>query len=365
MPGRIQAAVAPLLVPVLAVFTALVVGALVIAAAGASPLDAYAGLFQGAFGSARALSETAVWATPYIFAGLAVSLAVRGGLFNIGAEGQIAVGAVTAAVFGLGLPRWLGMDLPAVVHLPLTLLAGAAGGAAWGGLPGWLKARTGAHEVINTIMLNYIALNMVSFLLNGALKDPEPGNVIARTPLIAASAELPSLFERYRIHWGFPLALALAFGVAFLLRRTTLGFEIRAVGTNPDAAAAGGIPVIRTTVVTMALSGALAGLAGAVEVCALNHRHELGFSAGYGFDAIAVALLGRTHPAGVVFAGLLLGAMRNGATRMQFLTQIPVDVISVIQALILLFVAADVIVRKLYRLRTPGDRVALTRGWGA
>lgn len=355
----------PLLVPVLAVFTALVVGAGVIAAAGASPWDAYTGLFQGAFGSARALSETAVWATPYIFAGLAVSLAFHAGLFNIGAEGQIAVGALTAALFGYGLPRWLGSDLPAVVHLPMTLLAGVMGGGLWGALPGWLKARTGAHEVINTIMLNYIAINVVSFLLNGALKDPTPGNVIARTPLISASAELPTLLERYRVHWGFVLALLLAAGVAFLLRRTTLGYDLRAVGSNPDAAAAGGVPVVRTTVIAMALSGGLAGLAGAVEVTALNHRHELGFSAGYGFDAIAVALLGRTHPVGVVLSGLLLGAMRNGATRMQFLTQIPVDVISVIQALILLFVAADVIVRKLYRLRTPGERVAVTRGWGA
>lgn len=364
-------AVRALRVPALAVFTALLVGAGVIAAVGASPWDAYAGLFQGAFGSARALSETAVWATPYIFAGLAVSLAFQAGLFNIGAEGQIAVGALCSAVVGFGLPRWLGAELPGVVHLPLTVLAGAGAGAAWGALPGWLKARTGAHEVINTIMLNYIAINMVSFLLNGAFKDPEPGNVIARTPLIAASAELPAFSERFRVHWGFALALALAFGVAFLLRRTTLGFALRAVGQNAEAAAAGGIRVVRTTVAAMALSGGLAGLAGAVEVTALNHRHELGFSAGYGFDAIAVALLGRTHPAGVVLAAVLLGALRNGATRMQFLTQIPVDVISVIQALILLFVAADVIVRRLYRLDRPGrpdgpgDGVSLMRGWGA
>ncbi len=354
----------PVLISGLAVFTALLVGALVIALAGASPLDAYAGLVQGAFGSARALSETAVWATPYILGGLAVSLAFQAGLFNIGAEGQIALGALTAALVGHGLPLWLGTSLPALVHLPLTLAAGMLAGGLWGALPGWLKARTGAHEVINTIMLNYIALNAMSFLLNGALKDPEPGNVIARTALIAPSAELPVLIEPFRVHWGFPLALLLAFGVAFMLRRTTLGFELRAVGTNPEAARAAGMPTVRLTVLAMGLSGALAGLAGSIEVCALNHRHELGFSSGYGFDAIAVALLGRTHPAGVVLAGLLLGAMRNGATRMQFLTQIPVDVISVIQALILRFVAADVIIRKLYRLRTPGAHVALTRGWG-
>ncbi|MCC6559097.1 MAG: ABC transporter permease [Polyangiaceae bacterium] len=329
------------------------------AAVGGDPVAAYAGLIEGAFGSARALSETAVWATPYLLAGLGVALAFQGGLFNIGAEGQLAVGAVAAAWAGCALP-----GLPAALHVPFVLLSGALAGAAWGGIPGWLKARTGGHEVINTIMLNYIALNAVSWLLNGPMKDPTGGNIISRTRLIAEGARVPPLADGLRVHWGFPLALAIAAAVSFGLRRTTLGFAIRTAGASPDAARYAGVSVPRALVITMALSGALAGLAGAVDVSALNHRHELGFSQGYGFDAVAVALLGRTHPAGVVLAALLFGAMRNGATRMQFLTQIPVDVISVIQALILLFVAADVIIRKLYRLRAPGARAALTRGWG-
>jgi simple sugar transport system permease protein len=327
------------------------------------PLLAYAGLVEGAVGSPQALSETAVWATPYIFAGLAVALAFKGGLFNIGAEGQLALGALIAAWIGFGLPRLVG-PLPAAVHVPLALLGGAAAGAAWGAFPGWLKARTGGHEVINTIMLNYLALLLASFLLNGPWKDPNPLNVVAQTPLIAESARLAPILPDYRLHWGLPLALLTALVVYWVLWKTTIGFEIRTVGANPSAARYAGIGVGRTIVLSMALSGLLAGLAGGVEVVALNHRQTLSFNIGYGFDAITIALLGRTHPAGVVAAALLFGAMRNGATRMQFLTQVPVDIISVIQALILLFVAADAIVRWLYRLRAEGDRLVLTRGWG-
>ncbi len=352
-----------MLVPLLAVFTAMVVGGVVIAVAGGDPFSAYLGLFEGAFGSANALSETAVWATPYIFAGLAVALAFKGGLFNIGAEGQLAFGAVAAAWVGYALPGLLGVSLPAIIHIPLAVGMGALVGALWAAIPGALKAYTGGHEVINTIMMNYIAINLTSFLLNGPMRDPDPRNISARTPYIAESARIPPIFTDLRVHWGFILALLMAFIVWWLLWKTTLGFEIRTVGANPDAARYAGVNVKRITVLTMALSGLLAGLAGAIEVTALNYRHELGFSMGYGFDAIAIALLGKTHPLGVVLAAILFGAMRNGATRMQFLTQIPVDVISVIQALILLFVAADAIVRYIYRIRAREARVTLTRGW--
>jgi general nucleoside transport system permease protein len=372
-----------LLVPLLAIVTAVAIGALVIWLTGAAPpppevadwpppllqsglwrpVLAYIGLAQGAAGSPEAVSETLVWATPYIFAGLAVALAFKGGLFNIGAEGQLALGALLAAWAGVALPGIVG-PLPGIVHVPLALAIGALAGAAWGALPGWLKARTGAHEVINTIMLNYLALLLSGYLLNGPWKDPGPFNVIAQTALIADSAQLAPLLAPYRLHWGLPLALVMAVLVHVLLTRTTLGFEIKTVGTNPSAARYAGMRVGRTLVLTMGLSGLLAGLAGAVEVVALNYRHTLSFNIGYGFDAITVALLGKTHPAGVVAAALLFGALRAGATRMQFLTQVPVDIISVIQALILLFVAADAIVRRLYRLRPDGSRPVLTRGWG-
>jgi general nucleoside transport system permease protein len=352
------------LVPVLAVVTALIIGAIIIWWVGGNPFDAYIGLIEGSFGSLSALSETTVWATPYIFAGLAVAVGFKGGLFNIGGEGQLSFGAVAAAWAGYALPKLINADIPPFIHILLAVGCGVIAGAIWGAIPGYLKAKTGAHEVINTIMMNYIALNLTSFLLNGPMKDPSPTNVIARTPLIAQSAQIMPIFEKFRFHWGFILALLMAYAVWWMLWKTRLGFEIRTTGLNPDAAKYAGINVAKTIVLTMGISGGLAGLAGAIEVTALNHRHELGFSVGYGFDAIAIALLGKNHPAGVVIASLLFAAMRNGATRMQFLTQIPVDVISIIQALILLFVAADAIVRYIYRIRARQDRVVYTRGWG-
>jgi general nucleoside transport system permease protein len=365
-PGRFSGLGQQLLVPALAVFTALVIGGLIIWISGGNPLEAYRGLLEGAFGSPKAISETLIWSTPYIFAGLAVALAFKGGLFNIGAEGQLALGALAAAWLGYGLPKALGTTIPAIIHVPICVLGGALAGGVWGGIPGWLKARFGAHEVINTIMMNYIALGLVSFLLNGPMKDPSPTNVIARTPNIADTARLGRIFADpvLRVHWGTVLAFVVAFLVWFLLWKMTAGFEIRTVGTSSGAARYAGINVGRTIILTMFLSGALAGLAGAVEVTGLNYRHELSFALGYGFDAIAIALLGRTHPAGVVLAAILFGAMRSGATRMQFLTQIPVDIISVVQALILLFVAADEIIRYMYRIRTPKEEVIMTRGWG-
>lgn len=353
-----------MLIPFLAILTAVILGGIIIALVRGNPFLAYYGLIQGSFGSTRALSETAVWATPYIFAGLAVALAFKGGLFNIGAEGQLALGATFSALVGYALPGWLGFDIPAIIHLPLAMIVGMAMGAFWAAIPGFLKAYTGGHEVINTIMMNYIALNTISFLLNGPMKDRDPNNVIARTPLIADSARMPTIFEGLRIHWGFVLALIVAYLVWWMLNKSTLGFEIRTVGANPDAAKYAGINVKRTIILTMALSGMLAGLAGAIEVTGLNNRHELGFSIGYGFDAIAIALLGKSHPLGVVLASILFAAMRNGATRMQFLTQMPVDLISMLQALILLFVAADAIIRYIYRIKAKGERVVLTRGWG-
>ena len=352
------------LVPLLAIITAIIVGSIIILAVGGSPLIAFRGLIEGSFGSTKALSETAIWATPYIFAGLAVALAFKGGLFNIGAEGQLAAGAVFSSLIGYALPEWLGFDLPIIIHLPLAIIVGVLMGGIWAGIVGWLKAYTGGHEVINTIMMNYIALNTTSYLLNGVMKDRSPTNVIARTPLIAESARISPIFDGLRIHWGFILALLAAFLVWWILNKTTLGFEIRTVGLNPDAAKYAGINVKKIIILTMMFSGMLAGLAGTIEVTGLNYRHELGFSIGYGYDAIAIALLGKSHPLGVVLASLLFAAMRNGATRMQFLTQMPVDLISMIQALILLFVAADAIVRYIYRIKSKGEQVVLTRGWG-
>lgn len=358
-------------IPFLAVITALLVGAVIILASGKNPILAYWGLLIGAFGSPDAISETFVWATPYIFAGLAVALGFKCGLFNIGVEGQIAIGALCSVFVGYAVT-----GLPAIIHLPLALAAGLLGGFVWGGIPGWLKARTGAHEVINTIMMNYIALFLSNYLLSGPMKDPSPTNAISQTSKIALSARLPRIFPPFhlgeeliemRVHWGTVLAFAVAVLVFWFLWKTVMGFEIRTVGANPNVAKYAGINVSRNVILAMALSGALAGLAGAVEVLGLHYYHTLGFSTGYGFDSIAIALLGKSHPFGIIPAAFLFGAMRNGATSMQFETGISIDIISIIQSLILIFIAADAIVRRLYRLRTreAEEQVVLTRGWGS
>ena len=386
------------LVPALAVLSGLILGGILIAvtspevhaALQVSVIDgigtafvvvfrAYAGLLAGAFGDPfrmvaalqsgdplairRAFNpilESMVSATPYIFAGLSVALAFRGGLFNIGAEGQIFVGAITATYVGYAL-----VGLPTIIHLPLALAAGALGGALWGFIPGWLKARTGAHEVINTIMMNYIAFRLSDWLLTGPMKAPGQFNPVS--PTILESAWLPQFFEQpIRIHLGFFLALATAYAVYWFLFRTTWGFNLRTVGANPNAARYAGIKTGRWIILTMTLAGALAGLAGTTEVLGVNHNLAMAFSSGYGFDSIALALLGRSHPLGVVLASLLFGTLRSGATRMRIVSGVPIDIISVIQAMILAFMAAPAIIRTIYRLRQPAEaeEEVLVRGWG-
>jgi simple sugar transport system permease protein len=357
------------LVPILAIFTAFVLGGVIIWATTGDIMKvigergAFAGLWNGAFGRPQYIADTLTKATPYIFAGLAVALAFKCGLFNIGAEGQFAVGAVTAAFVGYSL-----QGLPFPVHLLLSLLAGLAAGMAWGAIPGVLKAYRGAHEVIITIMLNYIALILVQYLLGGPMKDRSPTNPgLARTPLIADESRLPMLFQgtEWEMHSGIVLALLAAVAVYIFLTRTTWGFEIRTVGANPHAARYSGMSVARSTILAMGLSGLLAGAAGTMVVTGEVHRHELGFGSGYGFDSIAIALLGRTHPFGVVGAAFLFGALQSGAGAMQLNTQISGSIIAVVQGLVLLFVAADVIIIWLFRLRTKSVGRTLALGSAA
>lgn len=350
-------------VPVLAIFTALVISGLIIwvstgdIAKVLGSNGAFPALWKGAVGSPRNIAETLQTATPYIFAGLAVALAFKCGLFNIGAEGQLAIGAVAAAFVGYSVK-----GLPFPVHMLLALASGLLGGFLVGAVPGILKAFTGAHEVIVTIMMNYIALLFTQYLLGGPLKDRTPGNVTARTPEIGQGAQIPLLFPGtpWQFHWGVILAFVAAILVYVFLSRTTWGFEIRTVGANPNAARYAGISVAKNVILAMSLSGMLAGTAGAVEVLGVTHRHELGFGSGYGFDSIAIALLGRNNPFGVVAAALLFGGLRAGATQMQFATQIPSSIISIVQGLILLFVAADVIIRQVYRIRVPSESQTMT-----
>ena len=338
-----------MLLPVYAVGTALLLGAGLIWLSGASVIDAYIGLFEGMLGSRRALVETCVAAIPYMLAGLSVALGFHAGLFNIGAEGQFYMGALGAAVVGYaatGLPGWL--------HLPLALAAGVLGGALWGAIPGILKARLGAHEVINTIMMNYIAVKMVDYLVKNVFRDPAAS--LDRTPYVLASAQLPLLLgPQERLHAGLLIALAAAALTAWLLFRATIGFAMRTVGANAEAARYAGMRVGGLIVLAMSLAGGLAGAAGATEVLGLNYTLPAAFSTGYGFDAIAVALLAKSHPIGIVPAALLWGGLRNGAGAMQMRSGISIDLIYVVQALVIVCIAADQIVRWLYRLK-PRER---------
>lgn len=348
-----------LLVPMLAIFTALAIGALIILSTGASVVSAYNGLFFGALGSRVALANTLVEATPYILAGLAVALGFKCGLFNIGVEGQLGMGAIAAAVAGYALT-----GLPMIIHLPLAILAGALGGALWGAIPGYLRAKTGAHEVITTIMLNYISIRLTDYLIKGPFRDRSSS--APRTPFIQPSAELPFLFgPNYRLHAGFILALIMVGVIWWLLNKSTIGFEIRTVGANPNAAQYAGMSITRNFVLAMALSGGLAGLAGASQVLGLEHNLKSSFSAGYGFDSIAIALLAKSNPIGIIPAAIFWGALRNGAGLMQLQSGISISLINIIQALVIVFVAADVIVRWIYRLpRGSGEQAVFTRGWG-
>jgi ABC-type uncharacterized transport system permease subunit len=284
----------------------------------------------------------------------------RTGLFNIGVEGQFVVGGLCAVVVG-----YMVTGLPAIIHLPLSLLAGMAAGGLWAAIPGYLKAKTGAHEVINTIMMNYVAFRLIEWLL----KEPlEVSQGTHRTPDVLPTAELLRFFPHpIRLHLGFVLALLVAVLVYWFLFKTTWGFELRTVGANPEAARYGGMNITRNFVLAMGLSGALAGLAGATESLGVTRNMTLGFSAGYGFDSIALALLGKSHPLGVVLAGILFGTLRAGGKRMQSVAGIPLEIISIMQALVIVFIAAPAIVRAIYRLKVARDegRVVFTRGWGS
>ncbi len=340
-------------VPVVAVIGALVVGAIIISlsslAAGSLdlmlPLQAYANMFEGAFGSTRGLLFTVATATPLILGGMAVGLGFKAGLFNIGAQGQFLMGALGSAAVG----AWIG-GAPGLVAIPVAILSGAVLGAAWGFIPGALKAWTGAHEVVTTIMLNFIAGAIIGFLITGPLEAPGFG--FSRTgPL--GNAALPS-FEGTTIHLGVLIAFGLVPVVWWLVWRSTLGFEIRTVGANPDAARYAGMHPAFITILTMSLCGLLAGLAGAGQILGISGFMTASYGTSIGFDAISIALLGRSNPFGITAAALLFGAMRAGSGLMQIEAGIPVEIIDVIQALILLFLAADIVIRRLLRIRAEG-----------
>ncbi|MQA02787.1 MAG: ABC transporter permease [Streptosporangiales bacterium] len=331
---------------------------------------AYSSLFYGAvfnpitagsgFNAALyPLSETLVAATPLILAGLGFALAFRAGLFNIGGQGQLLIGTVLAGYIGFAWP------LPPGLHLLLAVLGGLLGGALWGGIAGFLKARAGAHEVISTIMLNYVALNLLTFLLTiRPIQRPPYSQAISRNVL--ESAQFPPLLgSALRVHAGFLLALLAAAAVWWLLNRSTTGFELRAVGANPVAARTAGMRVGRSYLIVMLLAGGLAGLAGSTQILGTNDAMTKDIGGEIGFDAITVALLGRAKPGGTVLAGLLFGALRAGGVQMQSSTGQSIDLVIVVQAVIVLFIAAPALIRAIFRLRAArgGVRQDLAKGW--
>ncbi len=367
-------------VPILAVVTALIVGAFIIAVTdvdtlplwGSDPAealrltmsgvsDAYRALFVGSVGSFKAISETLFAATPLILAGLAVAVGFQAGLFNIGVNGQMHIGGLA------GL--WVGFTfaIPAVFHIPLVLAAAMVGGAIWAGIAGVLKARTGAHEVISTIMLNFIALFLVDYLLTTSVFQAPGRNDPISKPTGVTSIFSP-LFGSYRVSIGFIIALVAVAVVYWLMYRTTIGYEFRAVGYNPSAGRYAGMNVAWIYISAMAVSGALAGIAGVNQIVGVEpYRAISNFAGTFGFDAIALALLGRSHPVGVLFAGLLFGALRAGGREMQGAAGVPLDLVLVLQALIIVMIAAPELIRAIYRIKTPTKDITTvtSTGWGS
>jgi len=302
------------------------------ALAGANPLDGFAALLSGALGGPRQLAETLVQTTALLFPALAVAFAFRAGLFNIGAEGQLVVGGLCAGLAGASLVA------PGYVAIPLVLAAGAAGGACWGAIAGFLRARFGASEVIATLMLNVVALLLANYLVSGPLRAP--GAQGPETALLPAAAWLPVVARGTRLTLAFPLALLLAGLLRFVFARTVFGYELRAAGEAPEAAARAGVALRRVAFTAIALSGAIAGLGGATIVAGTLHRFNVSLSPGYGFVAIAVALVGGLDPLRIVLAAFAFGILQSGSLTMQALAHVPKDVVSIVEGLAILALAA-------------------------
>jgi len=327
------------LLPLLAVPVAFLIGAVMLLALGANPLTAYGALITSGFGDLSGITQTLTKATPLLLVGLGVCIAFRGGIINIGGEGQILVGALATTAVAIGF-----RDLPGWILLPLCLIVGALGGAVWGGIPGILKARLGVNEILSTVMMNAIALQLSNYLLRGPMIDPAEianGTRIAQSALLPRSVWLAKLVPSTLLNTGALIALVLAVLVYVFLWRTTIGYRIRAVGLNADAARYAGVRVPVYQALSLALGGAFAGLAGAIEVMGVQHRMLEGLSGGYGFSGIVVALFGALHPLGAIPASILFGGLLVGADGMQRSVQVPSSLISTLLGLVVLLVVGS------------------------
>ncbi len=335
------------LLPLIATLAALAIGAVMLLLLGANPLVGYAALLEGAFGSLNAIADTAVKATPLLLVGLGICIAFRSGVINIGGEGQMIMGALASIALGLAFPNASGWLI-----VPLALLLGFLAGAVWGGIPGYLKARFNVNEILSTIMMNVIAVQWMNLLLRGPLIDTAQKGAarIPQTPRLSAAFDLPRLVPT-RLHLGTLIAILLAFVVYFFLWRTTVGYRIRAVGLNPHASRYAGINVERYMVLSLFLSGAFAGLAGAVQVYGVNHfmitdGTAAGFTGSAGFNGIVAALFGQLHPVGTIPASFLFGALLVGANKLQRVTQVPAALITALNGLVVVFVVSSDIWRR-------------------
>jgi len=322
-----------ILLPLLAVAAALLIGALILWAFGYDPISSYALMWGGIFGSQRNFSEVLLKTTPLVFCGVAVAIAYSCGVWNIGAEGQFYMGAVGATYVGV---YW--GELPAWVLLPVVFIVGFIGGGFWAIIPGLLKAWINANEVVVTIMLNYVALGITSYLVTGPMKEAK--GYFPQTDMIVEAARLPRIWLPTRVHIGVVMAVILAVIVTIVLYRTPLGFAIRTVGSSPKAARFAGMPVNRTIIIAMLISGGSAGLGGTVEIAGLAYRLFAHISPGYGFDGIAVSLIVHNNPLGTILSGLLFGGLRAGSEIMQISAGIPSVLIEIIQGMTIAFVIA-------------------------
>lgn len=326
---------------IIAILLAFLVGAIILQVTGYSPLAAYGALLSGSFGDIFGIGQTFTQATPIIFTALAFLFAYKCGLFNIGAEGQFLVGAFVATLVGISFA-----ELPSLIHVPMALLAAALAGSFWASVPAVLKTKLGAHEVITTMMLSYVALYLTGYFVNYPFKAP---GWVSQTVPVSPSAELPRILPPTQLSASLLIALALVVLTYYTLQKTTLGYEVRAVGLNPAAAENGGINVKRSMILAFLISGAIAGLGGAAEVLGVHMRFIEGFSPGYGWDGLAVALVGGLNPLGVLVAAVLFGALRSGGMAMTRATHVPLDIASIIQALVILFVAAPMLIKYLLK----------------
>ncbi len=327
------------LLPLLAVPVAFLIGAIMILALGVNPLEAYSALITGAFGDVSGITQTLAKATPLLLVGLGICIAFRGGVINIGGEGQLLVGALATTALAVSFPT-----LPGVILLPLCLVVGALAGAFWGGIPGILKARLGVNEILSTVMMNAIAVQLGNYLLRGPLIDPKEiqlGTRIAQSALLPRSVWLPKLVPSTLLNAGAIIAVVMAVLVYIFLWRTTLGYRIRAVGLNPNASRFAGIRVPFYQALSLILGGAFAGLAGAIEVMGVQHRMLEGLSGGYGFTGIVAALFGSLHPLGAIPASILFGSLLVGGDKMQRAVQVPSALIGTLLGLVVLLVVGS------------------------